>query len=265
MNIASRKTKVTVSMELVDTHAHLGDIKNLDEALGRAEEAGVVAVITMGSDRKSNRWVLRESDNYQRAKLKIYPAIGLHPWGLDPSKIEANVRFIEDNVDKAVAIGEIGLDYWYKEVRKSPEKKEQQRELFRRLLETAEKNRKPVSIHSRGAWADCVDMTMETGIEKAVFHWFSGPLDVLEKLLDEGYYVSATPAAAYSKEHRSAIKNTPLENLLLETDSPVAYRGEPAEPAHVLKTLSAVAELKEITVRKASEMTTENARLVFKI
>ena len=252
-------------MELVDTHAHLEDLGNLDEALTRAEKSGVIAVVTMGSNRESNLWALKESATHQKGKLKIYPAIGLHPWGLDPSEIEANTHLIEENVHKVVAIGEVGLDYWYKDVRKSPEKKEQQRELFRRLLEIAKKNGKPVSIHSRGAWADCVEITIETGVEKAVFHWFSGPLDVLERLLDEGYHVSATPAAAYSKEHRSVIRNTPLENLLLETDSPVAYRGEPAEPAHILRTLSAVAELKGIRAETIVEETTDSARSLFRI
>mgnify|MGYP001044480044 CR=1 FL=1 len=252
-------------MELVDTHAHLEDLENLDEALGRAEEVGVVAVITMGSDHETNLWALRESMRRRRGKLRVYPALGLHPWGLDPSKIDVTVQLVQQNIEEAVALGEIGLDYWYKEARKSPEKKEQQRELFRRLLEMARKNGKPVSIHSRGAWADCVSIAMETGVEKAVFHWFSGPLKVLEELLDQGYYVSATPAAAYSKEHRDAIKRTPLDRLVLETDSTVPYRGEPSEPAHVLKTLCAVAELKDEKQEKVAEKTTENARSLFRI
>ena len=252
-------------MELIDTHAHLEDVENLDEALARAEEAGLVAVITMGSDHRSNLWALEESSKHKRENLRVYPAIGLHPWGLDPSKVEANIQLIEGKIDKAIAVGEIGLDYWYKQVRKSPEKKEEQRKLFRRLLQIAKNNRKPVSIHSRGAWADSVDITVETGIRKAVFHWFTGPTDVLEKLLQEGYRVSATPAAAYSKEHRSTIEKTPLENLLLETDSPVAYKGEPAEPAHVLKTLSAVAELKGVRRETVADQTTDNAKRLFGI
>jgi len=252
-------------MDLIDTHAHLEDLENLDEALERAEGVGVVAVITMGSDYESNLWAVKESVKHEKVKLRIYPAVGLHPWGLDLSKVDANISLIEDNIGKAVALGEIGLDYWYKEARKNPEKKEQQRELFRRLLKIAKKNGKPVSTHSRGAWADCVDISIEAGIEKAVFHWFSGPLDVLKKLLDQGCYVSATPAVAYSKEHRMVIENTPLESLLLETDSPVAYQGETSEPSHILKTLSAVAQLKDEKEETVAEKTTENARLIFKI
>jgi len=252
-------------LELVDTHAHLEDIENLDEALRRAGEAGVVAVVTMGSDYESNLWALGESLKHQREDLRIYPALGLHPWDLDSSKIDANIRLIKENIGRSTAIGEIGLDYWYRDVRKSPERKGLQRELFQRLLELAKRNDKPVSIHSRGAWADCFDIAVETGVEKAVFHWYSGPLDVLRKLLDRGYYISATPAAAYSKEHRAAIQSTPMENLLLETDSTVTYQGLPSEPAHLLQTLSAVADLKGEKRETVAEKTTGNARLIFRI
>jgi TatD DNase family protein len=253
------------SMELIDTHAHLEDLERLDEALSRAEEAGVVAVVTMGSDLKSNMWVLNEGIRHQREGLKVYPAVGLHPWGLDASKIDDNLRLIRKNIDGAVAVGEIGLDYWYKEVRKDEEKKALQRDLFRKLLDIAEGHGKPVSIHSRGAWADSVDITIQSGIRKAVFHWFTGSVDDLGRLLDHGYYVSATPAVAYSKEHQAIIEKAPLEHMLLETDSPVSYRGETSEPSHILKALSAVSELKNIRAEKVAEQTTENARRVFGI
>ena len=250
-------------MKLIDTHAHLEDIEQLDEALVRAEESGVTAVVTMGADHKSNQWVLNESVKHGRQKLKIYLAIGIHPGWIDVSRIDADLRLIEENINNVVAVGEIGLDYWYKAVRKDEEKKALQRDTFRRLLEIAKKHGKPVSIHSRGAWADCVNTTIEVGVEKAVFHWFTGSLDDLKRLLDSGYHVSATPALAYSKEHRAVIENTPLDQILLETDSPVSYQGEPSEPSHVLKALSAVAELKKEKKETVAEKTTENAKIVF--
>jgi len=250
-------------VNLVDTHTHLEDLENLDKAIQRAEAAGIIAIITMGSDLESSLWALRKSQHYQTENLKIYPSIGIHPWSLTSPNIDESLKFIEDNAHRAMAIGEIGLDYWYRDVRKNPEKKEQQRELFRKLLKIAKENGKPVSIHSRGAWMDCVEITMEMEVQKAVFHWFTGPEEALKNLLDHGYYISATPAANYSKEHRKAIRNTPLENILLETDSPVSYRGEIAEPTHVLKSLSAVSELKGESKEKTAEKTIENARRVF--
>ncbi|MCS7120074.1 MAG: TatD family hydrolase [Nitrososphaerota archaeon] len=252
-------------MELVDTHSHLEEIEDLDAAIRRAEEVGVIAILTMGSDKETNMWSLHEGVKHCNMKLRIYPCIGLHPQNLEPQKAELELKFIEDNIRKAYAIGEIGLDYWHPDIRKSSEVTEFQRRIFRRLLKLSKDNDKPVSIHSRGAWAEALEITKEEGVKKAVFHWFSGPLNVLKKLLDEGYYISATPAAAYRKAHRTAISKTPLEQILLETDSPVEYLGEPAEPAHITKTLSAVAEIKNEQITRVAEVTTENAKKLFKI
>ena len=253
-------------MDLVDTHAHLEEIEDLDGAIRRAEEKGVIAIITMGMDVKSSLWSLNESRKHQTENLKIYPAIGIHPWNASSiNDTEGDLRFIEENVHRIVAIGEIGLDYWYENARENLEVRRRQREVFRGLLEIAKRYDKPVSIHSRGAWIDCVETVIEMQIRRAVFHWFSGPKESLKRLLDHGYYISATPAASYSQEHRAAIKYTPLENLLLETDSPVNYRGRRAEPADVVKSLSAVAELKGLNELRVAEETTENAKQVFGI
>jgi TatD DNase family protein len=252
-------------LKLIDTHAHLEDVEHLDEALARAEESGIDAVVTMGADSKSNSWALNESTKHERPGLKIFRALGIHPSLVDASKVDDDVQFVEDNADRVVAVGEIGLDYWYKAVRKDEEKRALQRITFARLLEVARKHGKPVSIHSRGAWTDCVNMTVEAGVKKAVFHWFTGSQDDLKKLLDSGYYVSASPAAAYSKEHRAIVEYAPLERILLETDSPVSYKGEAANPSFVLKALAAVAELKKERQEKVAEATTENAETVFGI
>ncbi len=252
-------------MKLIDTHAHLEDIKNLRGVIRRAAEVGVVAIIAVGSDYESNLWVMRESRKYSIKNLKIYPALGLHPWGLNFAKVNKTIDFIVKNIDRAVALGEVGLDYWYRDVRRNESKKEMQRRVFQRILSIANENDKPLSIHSRGAWTDCVNMVIESGVRKAVFHWFSGPVKDLKKILDYGYYVSATPAVAYSREHRKIIARTPLENIILETDSPVVYAGEPAEPSHILKALNAVAELKKEKVSFVAEKTTENAKQIFGI
>jgi TatD DNase family protein len=253
-------------MELIDTHAHLEDVENLEEAVKKAVKVGVIAIIAVGSDHSSNLWVIRESRKYEIRGLRIHPALGLHPLDLlNTAMVEETIDFIQKNVKSAVALGEVGLDYWYKNVRRDEEKKRFQKEVFRRMLDIARENDKPVLIHSRGAWMDCLNMTIEANIKKAVFHWFSGPNDALKKLLEHGYYISATPAAAYSKEHRGAILNTPLENIILETDSPVVYSGETSEPAHVVKALKSVAELKGENITVVAEKTTENAKKIFKI
>ncbi len=251
-------------ISLIDTHAHLEEIGELDDALARAEAAGLISVVTMGTDWTSNQWALKESMKHERKNLKIYPAIGIHPSLIDALRVDVDIKFIEENIDKVAAVGEIGLDYWCKIVRKDETKKDLQRDTFRKLLEIAKKHGKPASIHSRGAWTDCVNITIETNIKKVVFHWFTGALSDLKRILEYGYYVSATPALAYSKEHRAVIENTPLDQILLETDSPVTYRGEPSEPRFVLKALAALVELKKEKWETVAEKTTTNAKAFFK-
>ena len=254
-------------MVLIDTHAHLEEIKDLDGALERARKANVLAVITMGSDYETSLWALRNSGEHSSG-LRVYPALGIHPWSassINAKDLDALLELMHKNVEGYVAVGEVGLDYWYRDVRRNPERRELQKTIFKEMLRIAVEYGKPVSIHSRGAWRDCLKLVVESRVESAVFHWFSGPRDVLDEIIDRGYYISATPAAAYSKEHRSAVKNAPLENIVLETDSPVSYKGEVAEPAHVTRTLKAVAQLKGLEEPYIEEKTTENARKLFRI
>ena len=251
--------------KLVDAHAHLEEIEDLDAALKRAKKVGVSAVITAGSNYESSKWALRQSAKRRNSDPKVYAVLGIHPWNLDSSEVDLTLGFIRKNIDKAVGVGEIGLDYWLKDARKDAGKRELQKRVFKSLLEIAKEHGKPAVIHSRGAWKDCFDLVREAKIEKAVFHWFTGPLDVLENLLKENYLVSATPAAAYSKELQRTIQNTPLRSILLETDSPVSYRGKTSEPADVITTLNEVAALKSLERETVAKQTTQNASNLFGI
>lgn len=253
---------------LVDAHAHLEDVKDLEAALKRAREVGVCAVVTAGSDYSSSKWALQLSERRSSAEPRVYAVIGIHPWNLrdmEPAKIDSTLEFIRANVDKAVGVGEVGLDYWLKEARKDQNIRELQKKVFKSLLEIAKDCEKPVVVHSRGAWKDCFDLVKEAGVEKAVFHWFTGPPDVLESLLEEGYMVSATPAAAYSKELQRTIQSAPIERILLETDSPVNYRGKTAEPADVVATLGEVAALKGMEKEDVADKTARNAVNLFSL
>jgi len=141
--------------------------------------------------------------------------------------------------------------------------KELQKEVLKRLLALAKEHGKPMTIHSRYAWKDCFELVKGAGVEKAVFHWFTGFSSVLRDILDAGYFISTTPAAEYHAEHRRAIRETPLEKLLLETDCPVVYgRGIKyrSEPADILRSLRAAAALKGIEEVVVAEQTTYNAR-----
>ena len=195
--------------------------------------------------------------------------MGIHPWelgNLDNIQINETLKFIEDNTSQIVAIGEIGLDYDKRVIKKST--KELQKEIFRNLLDIAQRYKKPVSIHSRYSWKDCLDLAKSASIEKAVFHWFTGFSSVLREIIDAGYFISCTPAAEYHEEHRRAIKETPLDRLLLETDCPVVYGRETkyrSSPVDIIRSLKAAAALKGIGEDKLAEQTTSNAKGFFNI
>ena len=249
--------------QLIDTHAHLEEIEKLEEVLTEARSANIMAVIGVGSDYDSNQKVLELARVY---KGFVYPALGLHPGNIIDSEIDRNLEFIEAHIDRTVAIGEIGLDY-HKKVRARAEKDLQKR-VLKQVLEIAKKHAKPVIIHSRYAWRDAFNSVEASQVEKVVFHWYTGTSSVLRDIVSHGYFISATPAVEYHEEHRRAVKESPLERLLLETDSPVVYRrGSEFEyesrPADIVRALKGVAGLKGISEDQIAEVTTENALRLF--
>ena len=106
-------------------------------------------------------------------------------------------------------------------------------------------------------------MVAESRVEKAVFHWYSGALDILDRILADGFWVSATPALAYSPPHRAVITRAPLERILIETDAPVKYGDKVSEPADLRVTLRELSHLKNVSENKLASVTTENARRFF--
>ncbi len=250
---------------LIDTHSHLEQIEDLERALTEARETGVIAIIGVGTDYESNRQILQIAQEHEGF---VYAALGWHPWQIDEENMHRNLEFIEANIGKAVAIGEVGLDY-HKKVRERAGK-DLQKHVLKELLHIAGKHDKPVIIHSRYAWQDAFDLVAEAQSEKAVFHWYTGPSSVLRSIVGYGYFISATPSVEYHEEHRRAVKEIPLERLLLETDSPVVYgRGREFEfesrPADVLRSIKGAAQLTGISEAKVAEETTANAINLFSL
>jgi TatD DNase family protein len=253
-------------LKIIDTHAHLDELEELESALNNAKEAGIEAIIAVGSNIQSNQKVLEICQKYPDL---VYPALGLHPWelgNLKSSQIDYALKFIEDRVSYTTAIGEIGLDYDKRVTKRAG--KDLQKEVLKRLLSLAKQYNKPITIHSRYAWKDCFDLVSAAGIKSAIFHWFTGFSSVLRDILNSGYFISCTPAAEYHEEHRRAIKETSLEQLLLETDCPVVYGRETkyrSQPSDILRSLKAVSLLKEISEVTIAQQTTQNARQIFGI
>jgi TatD DNase family protein len=256
---------MTNPYQLIDTHAHLDDIVDLEEAIEAAKKAGITAIIAVGVDMASNQKVLQIAAQYLGF---VYPALGYYPGNIKEAEIDANLEFMKANIAHAVAIGEVGLDY-SKWVRAGAAKETQQR-VLQEIFKIAKDYDKPALIHSRYAWRDALALAVEAGLEKAVFHWYTGPLSVLRDIIARGYYISATPAVEYHAEHQQAIKETPLEQLLLETDCPVVYaKGREGEftstPADVVRSLKGAAALKGVSESDIAATTTRNAQKLFRL
>lgn len=252
---------------MIDTHAHLDHVPDVHNALHRALEAGVSDIIAVSTDLKAIQKNLELKKSC--AMPRIHVAFGIHPGEIKVEELEETFRFIRDHISEAVAIGETGLDYWYKWARKNDEEKKKQRDCFEQHLKLAKEFDLPIVIHSRGAWKECLEMTVSAGVTRALFHWYSGPVDVLEEILKAGFYVSCSPSLAFSPQSREAMTHAPIERTLIETDSPVFYNqpdeGFQSEPKDVWRTLKAYVQLKNIHEKEALERLIANARTFFKI
>ena len=249
---------------LIDTHAHLDEIEQIDTVLKNARQLGIEAIIAVGQDLNSNLEIIEIVSHYPGF---VYPAIGLHPWAIgnmDPYDLASNISYIRQNLPVAQALGEVGLDY-DKRVLKTAGK-EIQKDVLRQLLEISLEFDKPVSFHSRYAWKDSLALIKEVGVKRLVFHWYTGFSSTLRELVEAGYYISATPAAEYHDEHRRAVREVPIDRLLLETDCPVPYGREnkyTSQPSDVLRSLKAAAEIKGIDEKELAVQTTMNAKRLF--
>ena len=241
---------------MIDTHAHLDEIQEIDRAIQRAKDAGIRGIVAVGMDLASNVTTLDLAEQFPDM---VHPAIGYHPWSIGTETIEKNLEFIQDNLAKCIALGEVGIDY------KIKVKKPVQWEVFSKVLSLAIQHNRPVIVHSRFSHQRSHRMVRDSGIQKAVFHWYTGSLEILEKILDDGYYVSATPALAYSPPHQAAMKAAPIERILVETDSPVEYQGKVSEPADLTMTLRELANLKNMESEEVQQITTSNAKQFFEI
>jgi len=236
---------------LIDTHAHLDLLGDAEEEIRKAVSMGVLAVIGVSMGGESIGRTMRLREEFPGIVL---PALGLHPWQIDKEDIEETLGKMEENLKQAVAIGEIGLDY------KIKTKKALQKELFVKQLHMARERGLPVIVHCRYSHQRALLLVEEADVPRAVYHWYAGPLELIDAVVERGDLISATPALAYSRIHQQAIRTAPLENILLETDCPVAYEGEEATPSTVVRVCEQVASLKGCSVSEVAEQTTENVK-----
>lgn len=253
---------------MIDTHCHI-DFEDFDsdreEVIKRAKDK-LDHVIVSGYSNESNMKVLQLSKDYEGF---IYPTFGFHPVS-SQNATEEDLKIAHENIrnhlDDILAIGEVGMDYYYvtdKALR------ERQQEIFRSFLELADEYKVPIVMHVRDCEKKAVNIIDDYGnIPYFVFHCYGGSLKTAKRIMNrDDSYMSFSTMLCYSKHHQDLIEKIDLDYVLTETDSPylAMTKEERNEPANVVNAVHKIAEIKNMDVSTVDEITTNNARKIFKI
>lgn len=251
---------------LFDTHAHYYDRAfdgDRDAVLSALPEAGVELVLCPGCDLPTSREAVSLAERYAH----VYAAAGVHPedaLDLPQNWLEEVERLTRH--PKVKAVGEIGLDYYWKEV-----PRDLQKEVFRAQLSLAERLNLPVIVHDREAHGDCLSIVQEYPQVRGVFHCYSGSAEDARQLIKWGWHLSFTGTITFKNARKApeVIRETPLERLMVETDAPymapTPYRGKRCDSRYVYRMAETIAEIKGLTVEEVVRVTTENGKRLFGI
>jgi len=256
----------------IDSHAHIemSDFDaDRDAVIQRALDAGVELIVCVGDGDVANNshdGAFRLADKHPF----IYTTVGVHPHEarLLDDELYARLRDLSQH-PKVVAWGEIGLDYHYDN---SP--REVQRDAFKMQLQMARERKLPISIHTREAEADTIailDQEWKDSELGGVIHCFTGTRAFAEAAVERGFLISFSGVVTFKKAEdlRETARSLPLDRILIETDAPflapVPYRGRRNEPAYVVETALAVAELRGIEPEEFTRATSENFKRLFGI
>lgn len=246
-----------------DTHCHLYKeyYDDLDEIIKKINNNQVSRVINNGCDDKSNKEVLELLGKYG----SMYGAIGIHPESAD-TYTEEDLKFIEEHIsdDKVVAIGEIGLDYYW-----TKDNKDKQKELFEYQLKLAERVNKPVIIHSREATQDTIEILGKYNV-KGVIHSFSGSYETACIYIKMGFLLGINGVITFKNCNlKDVVDELDLGNIILETDSPyltpVPYRGKKNDSSHIIDIAKFICEIKGCSMEELAKETNGNISRCFDI
>ncbi|EOE6412422.1 TatD family hydrolase [Enterococcus hirae] len=253
---------------IFDSHTHLNAEQfndDIPETIERAKELGVTKMAVVGFDTPTIEKSLQLSHDYSN----IYSIIGWHPTEAGSYTKDVEKKLQEQlTMPKAVALGEIGLDYYWME-----DPKEVQAEVFRRQIAIAKEMNLPISIHTREALADTYQILKEEDIRDigGIMHSFSGDFEWAKRFLDLGMHISFSGVVTFKKAQdvQEAATHVPLDRLLVETDAPylapVPYRGKRNEPGYTRYTVEKIAELRNLPVEEVALQTWKNAHRLFRI
>ena len=248
---------------LIDTHAHVNSEKfegEREQIIANAKEQGLNAIINFGDTMESSAHCVELTKEFDIC----YSGVGIHPEEAFPMTADDDERIAEwTKNEKVVAIGEIGLDYYWE---KDPLKRQLQKDIFIRQLDLARQLHMPVCVHDRDAHGDALEIIKKEGKDlRGVFHCFAGSYEMAVELFKMGWYIGVDGPLTFKNAAKlpEIVQKVPLERILVETDcpymAPVPMRGKRNEPAYVYHVAAKLAELRGEPIEKVLEQTTKNA------
>ncbi|MCD6368840.1 MAG: TatD family hydrolase [Thermoproteales archaeon] len=238
---------------LVDAHCHLYEFPQRD-IKSFAESFLIVAV---SDDYESSVKTLKIASSSEH----IIPCVGLHPWEIKKFKPALVEKLFNLAIERGIkCIGEVGLDRLF-----VPETFKIQLQYFKDIVSFASRQKLVLNVHAAGAWREVYKIVEENDVQKVIFHWYTGPLDLLKRIVDSGYYITINPAIKFQKKHRQVVRLTPLENMLTESDGPYRYRGLTLSPILVKRTIEKIAELKGTSEKDVQQTILKNFMSIFSI
>ncbi|MGL4797968.1 MAG: TatD family hydrolase [Cellulosilyticaceae bacterium] len=249
-----------------DSHAHYNDEafdEDRDILLASLKDKGVDWVVNAGADMESSDASIKLAEQYDF----IYASVGVHPHDVKDMTEEDLVKLKEWAAHpKVKAIGEIGLDFYY-----NHSEEEQQVFWFQKQLKLAKELEMPVIIHSRDASQQTFDMIQASGIKEGVIHCFSGSKELAKEYVKRGFYIGIGGALTFknAKKTVEVVESIPVEAILIETDcpylTPVPHRGKRNDSTYLLHVVEKIAEIKGVSVQEIADISSENAKKLFRI
>ena len=249
---------------MIDTHSHIDMLKNPDLSIKESLESGVSHIIVPAAAEDNFDAVINLCNSYDA----LYGALGVHPEDVLKYSENTGKEIYKKTLEnkKIIAIGEIGLDYYWDKTNI-----ERQKEIFKSQIEIAKSLNLPILVHDREAHQDTFEIIKTSGIKKVLLHCFSGGVEFAKKCVNEGWLLGIGGVLTFknSKKIKEVVKEIPLNYIVLETDAPYMtphpFRGEENSPKYLKFVAHEIANIKDTTFEHVDKVTSQNAKEFFNI
>ncbi len=236
---------------MVDCHCHLHEFTDVRVS----DLVDKFTIVAVSDDEASSLRTLMLAERYK----SVVPCVGVHPWSVKEVTMD-EVERVCRLAERASCIGEVGLD-----ARFTPETIDRQREIFTKFLSLAREYDLVVNVHAAGAWREALDLLIRFDVKRALFHWYTGPLELIDEIVRCGYYISINPAVKLQLKHRRVVEKTPLDRILVESDGPYSYRGLELDPYMISDVIAVISEVKRLPSDEVRLIVINNFKRLFNV